>query len=1011
MIDLSGLWHVRLNGNKEYTKVLGNINLPGIIQTQGFGEVITQRTEMMSGLHNPFWYERKEYSFAQEDGTYLPYLAQPCLAYSGEAVFERTFCTNEREEWILSLEITRWKVKVSVDNEPKGEIISLFAPFDFNLGILEAGEHTLTVSVDNSLQYPYRPDGHGVSDALGATWNGIGGELCILNKAEYEKRIQKRQTYAIEHKRSIQVKNGKFVVDGIETYFRGTHFGGDYPHTGIPETDRKFWDKMMNTVKEWGFNFIRCHSYCPPDIAFTAADEAGVFLLIECGMWNTFNQGSKMLDVLYSETERILTAFGHHPSFVMFSPSNEPGGDWYKVLREWTDFARMIDDRLGYSGRRLYTAESGWFYDVAPSEIEGTDFLYFHRSNFGPYPGGMIRNDKGWNGKDYSCSLTDSKLPVICHEMGQWCSYPDFDIIDKFSGYMVPGHYRVFKKLAEAYGLLPYNKDFVYCSGRNQLRMLKEDFEANYRTDHLYGYEYLDLHDYLGQGGAFVGLLDAFWDNKGYTTPEEFREICSDTIVLTRLGTYVYKNDETIVTPIEVCHFGKDHLTDVEIVWSFESKDGKTKYSEGSFSSDTVHRGDKKAVGKISINLKNVKKSSLCVLKVSLINNNVKVSENHWDITVFAYETETETSDVVVTKLFDEAKAALLEGKKVIYSPYLSDLDFDCPAYSIKNSFWNNQMGPTWVRPLGISVNEKHPALKSFPTEHSGGWQWEDILGRARMLKLDAKYDNIVRGIDEWNRSFPLSLIFEAQVGKGKLLVVTADLSGTYEERPAAYTLRNSILSYVSSEEFNPLQKIDPEIIEKHILPLWKGVDIVEKVVTDDDSNSAEKENREDNPGHVLLDLNPNLAYFVKGVDFPFCIDITLNKKVCFTGICCLPPQGDRDFLGVVRDYALYEVDESGNRKEILSGTFENSYEMQRSTKCDVFTDHVVFEIRSVYGTGTTARWDENRDGWFKTIEQEPGYVQIAGLQIMYEGESIVEHNNNRFWTNRPKSVKKEIES
>ena len=40
--------------------------------------------------------------------------------------------------------------------------------------------------------------------------------------------------------------------------------------------------------------------------------------------------------------------------------------------------------------------------------------------------------------------------------------------------------------------------------------MLKEDLEANLRTPYIYGFELLDLHDYLGQGTALVGILDPF---------------------------------------------------------------------------------------------------------------------------------------------------------------------------------------------------------------------------------------------------------------------------------------------------------------------------------------------------------------------------------------------------------------------------------------------------------------------------------------------------------------------
>ena len=41
------------------------------------------------------------------------------------------------------------------------------------------------------------------------------------------------------------------------------------------------------------------------------------------------------------------------------------------------------------------------------------------------------------------------------------------------------------------------------------------------------GFQLLDIQDYPGQGSAFVGILDAFMESKGVTTPEEWRQWCS----------------------------------------------------------------------------------------------------------------------------------------------------------------------------------------------------------------------------------------------------------------------------------------------------------------------------------------------------------------------------------------------------------------------------------------------------------------------------------------------------
>jgi len=188
-----------------------------------------------------------------------------------------------------------------------------------------------------------------------------------------------------------------------------------------------------------------------------AADCLGIYLQVECAMWNVFQEGNGMDKVLCEETERILESFGHHPSFIALSPSNEPGGDWAPVLAEWYRWCKASEET--YSGPRLYSRQSGWPYLVEPSQIDNTDYVYFHRSGYGPYSGGTIRNSVGWADKDYRASLKGISYPVITHEMGQWCSYPDYEIIEKFTGYMQPGNYKVFRENARAAGVLSQNKE------------------------------------------------------------------------------------------------------------------------------------------------------------------------------------------------------------------------------------------------------------------------------------------------------------------------------------------------------------------------------------------------------------------------------------------------------------------------------------------------------------------------------------------------------------------------
>ncbi len=987
MINLAGNWHVKT------AKQEGEIKIPGILQTQGYGEEVTRETEFMSGLHNPFWYEREEYSFAQEKGCKVPFLSQPVRVFRGEAVYERKFTVEESACNVLFIELTRWKVTAYVDGRKVGEKTALFTPFVFEIGELSLGEHELKVVVDNSMQYPYRPDGHGVSDALGATWNGMGGEILILTREELEEREEAKKAYALRKDRHNEVKDGLFVIDGKAEYMRGIHFGGDYPHTGIPDTSDRFWDDIMKKVKKWGFNFIRCHSYCPPEAAFLAADRENVFLQIECGMWNVFNDGIPMLDVLKEETVNILKAFGHHPSFVLFSSGNEPSGKWYKSLREWVTFAREEDRKLGFEGRRIYTAESGWFYDVPPAEITGTDYIYFHRSGYGPLPGGVIRNFKGWKGKDYDPSLPGCKLPVISHEMGQWCSYPDFDVINKFSGYMTPGNYEIFKACAEDRGVLDYNKAFTYCSGRNQVRFLKEDIEANYRTKAIQGFEYLDFHDYLGQGGAFVGVLDAFWDSKGYLTPAESTEFIWDYVLLTRLPSYVFRKGDCLKTPVELCNYGKDI-------------ENATLYIRVILNNQRVFRRDIEGISAkcggntkltdLEIPLDIVKGNGAGKLILCLAKDNLIIAENQWEIYVFDKE-ETVPGDVLYTRDYNEAFKALSEGKKVLYSPFLTDTDYECPALGMRNIFWNDQMGPNWARPLGIVCDEKHPLFRYFPTDVSGGWQWEDILSNARGFTLPPHHKNIVRAIDCWNRNQPLSLIFEGKVGPGKLLLVSANLEGSFEDRPAAYALKQALLNYVSSPEFNPKHEIPEEELKRHLHPVTTGNEIMESIeITGCDKASDD-----------LFDINPNTAWEVEDFEkFPIEFKIRLKKKVCVKGLRYLPPQNDRDFRGCLKDWKV-----KINDREVAGGRLKNRLLGETLDIPETETDELTLVCESVYGSGIATRWDENGEGWFKTTALENNCLSVAGLQIIFSGDYEGERGDFKFWAGEVKNRHKEIEA
>ena len=72
----------------------------------------------------------------------------------------------------------------------------------------------------------------------------------------------------------------------------------------------------------------------------------------------------------------------------------------------------------------------------------------------------------------------------------------------------------------------------VLASGKLQALCYKEEIESALRTPGFGGFQLLDLHDFPGQGTALVGVLDPFWEEKGYITPAEYSRFCNSTVPL-----------------------------------------------------------------------------------------------------------------------------------------------------------------------------------------------------------------------------------------------------------------------------------------------------------------------------------------------------------------------------------------------------------------------------------------------------------------------------------------------
>ena len=121
---------------------------------------------------------------------------------------------------------------------------------------------------------------------------------------------------------------------------------------------------------------------------------------------------------------------------------------------------------------------------------------------------------------------------------------------------------------------------------------------------------------------------------------------------------------------------------------------------------------------------------------------------------------------------------------------------------------------------LGILCDPSHPALENFPTEYHSNWQWWNIVMNSNPIVLDeAPMDlkPIVQVIDNFDRNHKLGLLFEARVGKGKLLVFAGNLDNCINE-PEVGQFLQSLIRYMNSEKFSPDIKLEAWQLDKILI-------------------------------------------------------------------------------------------------------------------------------------------------------------------------------------------------
>ncbi|WP_353329662.1 discoidin domain-containing protein [Bacteroides sedimenti] len=706
------------------------------------------------------------------------------------------------------------------------------------------------------------------------------------------------------------------TVNGHPVFLRGLVENAVFPITAHPDMTYDGWLRICKIIKSYGFNHIRFHSWCPPEAAFEAADEIGIYLQPELPAAVVVGKDPAIEQIVKEEQNRILKAYGNHPSFALFAVGNELKGDFSYI-------EALVKHGVETDKRRLYTGST------ARAHVDSEQFYESHVSPVGTITTYGAKGPQ--TDYDLRVAYDGLKVPGIAHEVGQRCVYPNFDEMKKYTGVLSPRNFQIFKDTLTAHGMLDQAKDFFNASGQMTNFLYKESIEALLRTPNCGGFSLLGLNDYPGQGTAFVGILDPFWDSKGITTSERFSESCSQTVPLLLMKKRTYFGDETFNANAEIHHFGANALRNLKTSWDIKTLSDET-IASGKFNITNVPVATVASLGTISVPLNTIKVQQKLIVTI-YAGTGVK---NSWEIWVYPrLKEEAASNKFIVSKTLDKETIAVLEnGGNVLLLPDVKQLNGYGSEF--QNMFWSPIMFQWEPMSMGTLVKDKHPIFKEFATEYYTNWQWWEIVSGSKVLNLEGTSNDfrpLVQVIDNYARCKKQGILFEAKVGKGKLIMTSIDFEKDKDKLPASQQLLYSIKKYMASEDFNPKSTISVSFLEK----MFKKPSImIGAKVLSTSSNERGSEGDKTIDGDLRSSWNSSYGdpknmmqtNRQEVADYPHEIQIELNGISDFKGFVYYPDRADDK--GRILEYAFYiSADGKNWGTPIAKGFFKRGGEPQ----------------------------------------------------------------------------------
>ncbi len=659
--------------------------------------------------------------------------------------------------------------------------------------------------------------------------------------------------------RDIEVRGRKLVLNGYPVFLRGFGYSLFFPRTLSPDLDKKFIRKQFLTARKFGFNGIDVYGV-PYREFLDAADETGIMLQVFPGDLKGDGLSRK------PHLEALMRQVINHPSIVCYGWSaeiyhNEPR--FVKKIDNLYKFSKDIDptrlvlgrdgshmDNCGYgktdfeemscSFRTCYRDkqlrqctdkpvvihEVGWFSSYPNPRLKkkykNTPLLPFHityaeevakRQGVSGLLPLFVRNSERLQAMERKLVLEKIRKVPLVSGFHLWKGH---DAVSAVEG--------VWDDFGDPKNVPP--EEFCKYNGETVL-LMEQDFRGR-----------------------------AAW----VVPPDDEPTENPHDIIRDAQGRNLW-DGETLKLDILASHYGRETIRDGTLTWELTAEPSNKRLAGGRIAGVKVRRFTVSRLTEVQVRIPRLQNATKMVIRSKLKAGNINV-ENSWDFWGFPRENCVDPGSITDTYVWGE-QSSREYGRMLEQTPVVSEPSFvaslpavhagnpiitgaEPPGRSLiisRNVLSNGLLnyleagGRVWLmterlfpeyfhrsrsipwhqNPFGNSgiIVRSHPVLEKFPHEGFGDLQLYDLtrtttgksLELGGVINLDiwpSRIDPIIRSIDSYMGARKRGLLFEARVGKGRLMISRLN----FVETPAARFLASEILRYIQGQGFEPRAKV-----------------------------------------------------------------------------------------------------------------------------------------------------------------------------------------------------------